>query len=150
MNLPSDKKAPLMALPVDRKKDMIKMHVKTTAATDEQSANTPADFIQNLNDPSLRGEDRAALFEKLRVSLNSKPVSWVQEFGVDGLSCIVKSLSDSVDPMGKDPIKKRITHECVRCLKSFSNNSYGLQEIISHRDAVTVLAQSVNGKTDML
>ena len=70
--------------------DMIKMHVKTTAATDEQSANTPADFIQNLNDPSLRGEDRAALFEKLRVSLNSKPVSWVQEFGVDGLSCIVK------------------------------------------------------------
>ena len=70
---------------------MIKMHVKTTAAAAaDQTASTPADFIQQLNDPSIRGEERRDLFEKLRVSLNSKPVSWVQEFGVDGLSCIVK------------------------------------------------------------
>ena len=150
MNLPSDKKAPLMVLPVDRKKDMIKMHVKTAATAADENLNTPADFIQRMNDPSIVGSDRFNLFERLRVSLNSKPVSWVQEFGVAGLTCIVKSLADCFDPTGKDSTKKKITLECVRCLKSFSNNSYGLQEIISHRDAVTVLAQSVNGKTDML
>ena len=132
MNLQSDKKAPLMVLPVERKKDMIKMHAKTTVA-DEDKITSPSDFIKGLEDPALRRDDRANLLESLRVSLSSKPVSWVQDFGVNGLSCIVMSLSNSVDPIGKDQIKKRITHECVRCLKSFANNSYGLHEIISHR-----------------
>ena len=70
---------------------MIKMQAKTKA-TEDPSANTPARFIEKLRDPSLQGPDRAAELESLRVSLNSKPVSWVQEFGVAGLTCIVKVL----------------------------------------------------------
>ncbi len=67
---------------------MIKMHAKTTVA-DEDKISSPSDFIKGLEDPALRGDDRANLLESLRVSLSSKPVSWVQAFGVNGLSCIV-------------------------------------------------------------
>lgn len=46
--------------------------------------------------------------------------SWIQEFGEEGLQCLIKHLRDSCSKRGN--IDKRIQHECVRCLKAFMNN----------------------------
>ena len=46
--------------------------------------------------------------------------SWIQEFGEEGLQCLIKHLRESCSRGGD--IYKRIQHECVRCLKAFMNN----------------------------
>ena len=50
--------------------------------------------------------------------------SWIQEFGENGLQCLLGHLRNAVERRGS--IEKRIQHECVRCLKAFMNNKVSL------------------------
>ena len=85
---------------------MIKMQAKTKA-TEDPAANTPARLIEKLRDPHLTLDERAIEIESLRVSLNSKPVSWVQEFGLAGLTCIVKVYRKSQFSSLSSPFKNQ-------------------------------------------
>ncbi|CAH1777867.1 unnamed protein product, partial [Owenia fusiformis] len=139
MNLTDEKKEPLRKGNIEMKRSMIAMHLKSSQQRSGK-IDSPQEFIHNLNGFELKGEKRLRLLESLRVSLTSNTVSWVQEFGIDGLNAILKNLTYCSDSKSE----RRSAHECVKCLKAFMNSKYGLLQIINHEEALTILARSVD------
>lgn len=84
--------------------------------------------------------------ENLRVSLVNNPISWIKSFGETGLNEIVTVLQECKEKRINKHDYDKIEYECVRCLKAFMNNSWGLNLIITPEQhaAVLLLAQSLN------
>ncbi|XP_053399361.1 protein diaphanous homolog 2-like isoform X3 [Mercenaria mercenaria] len=143
MNLTDEKKAPLRDRDIGYKKAMLLMHYKAPAKAGE--LDSPGSFVTELRNADLKGEKRLKVLESLRVSLTSNPVSWVQEFGVAGLNAILRNLTYCCDSR----TERKATYECVRCLKAYMNNTFGLMEIIKHEEALTILSRTVD-PTDTL
>ncbi|XP_055592579.1 protein diaphanous-like [Uranotaenia lowii] len=148
MNIPKDKRDPLLLKPLDEKKKMILMHVKGKTNT-EHRANSryekPIDYIQYLRDGDFISRIPKVLqcVESLRVALTSNPLSWIREFGEDGINEIVNLLRHCKS----NPRRfEKIEYECLRCLKAIMNNSWGLNVILTpdQHAAVLLLAQSVD------
>ncbi|ELU08897.1 hypothetical protein CAPTEDRAFT_225699 [Capitella teleta] len=139
MNLTEEKKMPLRQRSAGEKKVMLSMQFKGSMQV-KGKVDQPDEFIQALNNPELRGDKRFELMTSLRVQLTNKTVSWVQEFGTNGLNGILRNLTYCYD----NKSERRSTLECVKCLKAFMNNKYGLMAIISHEEALTILARSMD------
>ncbi|XP_058818209.1 protein diaphanous [Topomyia yanbarensis] len=148
MNIPKDKRDPLLLKPLDEKKKMILMHVKGKTNT-EHRANSrfekPIDYIQYLRDGDFISRIPKILqcMESLRVALTSNPISWIKEFGEPGIDEIVNLLRNCKS----NPRRfEKIEYECLRCLKAIMNNSWGLNVILTpdQHAAVLLLAQSVD------
>ncbi|XP_052277096.1 protein diaphanous homolog 2-like isoform X3 [Dreissena polymorpha] len=142
MNLTNEKKAPLRDRDLKFKRTMLEMHYKAPVGGE---LDTPASFVAELRNADLKGEKRLRVLESLRVSLTSNPVSWVQDFGEAGLKAILRNLTyccDSKVERGK--VERKATYECVRCLKAYMNNSFGLMEIIKHEEALTILSRTMD------
>ncbi|KAI0214816.1 diaphanous related formin [Lamellibrachia satsuma] len=138
MNLTEEKKAPLRQMSVDRKRAMLSMQYKGAIQV-KGKVDSPESFIHLLSNHDLRGEKRYEMIASLRVALTNNPVSWVQEFGTQGLNAILKNLMYCYD----NKSEKKSTLECVKCMKAFMNNRFGLMAIIGHEEALTILARSV-------
>ncbi|XP_055641138.1 protein diaphanous [Toxorhynchites rutilus septentrionalis] len=148
MNIPKDKRDPLLLKSLDEKKKMILMHVKGTTSS-EHRANSrfekPIDYIQYLRDGDFISRIPKILqcVESLRVALTSNPISWIKEFGEPGIDEIVNLLRHCKS----NPRRfEKIEYECLRCLKAVMNNSWGLNVILTpdQHAAVLLLAQSVD------
>ncbi|XP_055546474.1 protein diaphanous [Wyeomyia smithii] len=148
MNIPKDKRDPLLLKSLDEKKKMILMHVKGKTNT-EHRANSrfekPVDYIQYLRDGEFISRIPKILqcMESLRVALTSNPISWIKEFGETGIDEIVNLLRHCKS----NPRRfEKIEYECLRCLKAIMNNSWGLNVILTpdQHAAVLLLAQSVD------
>ncbi|XP_061165024.1 protein diaphanous homolog 2-like isoform X2 [Saccostrea echinata] len=139
MNLTEEKKAPLRAWDIPAKKKMLAMQV-TAVKAKQRDLDTPQNFVAELRNADLKGEKRLRVLESLRVSLTSNPVSWVVEFGLDGLNGILRNLTYCCD----SKTERKSTYECVRCLKAFMNNKFGLMQIIQHDEALTILSRTVD------
>ncbi|GFR61951.1 diaphanous-related formin [Elysia marginata] len=100
----------------------------------------PLEFIRELMNADLKGQKRTQVLESLKVSLTSKPVSWAVEFGEKGLNAILRNLTYCCDNIAE----RRSTYECVRCLKAFMNNTYGLKKILEHEEALTIMSRTVD------
>ncbi|XP_055958630.1 protein diaphanous homolog 2-like [Patella vulgata] len=137
MNLTEEKKAPLRQRDVKLKRSMLSMHYKGATKPDKE---TPQEFIQELQNADLKGDKRLRVLESLRVSLTSNPVSWVQEFGEKGFNGILRNLTYCCDSKAE----RRSTYECVRCLKAFMNNKFGLLQILNHEEALIILARTID------
>ncbi|XP_055958632.1 protein diaphanous homolog 1 isoform X2 [Patella vulgata] len=138
MNLTEAKKAPLRQRDVTLKRSMLSMHNKGSAKPAKKD--TPQEFIQELQNADLKGDKRLRVLESLRVSLTSNPVSWVQEFGEKGFNGILKNLTFCCD----SKTERRGAYECVRCLKAFTNNKFGLLKILDHEEALIILARTID------
>ncbi|GFN88167.1 diaphanous-related formin [Plakobranchus ocellatus] len=101
---------------------------------------TPHAFVQELMNPDLKGQKRTQVLESLKVSLTSKPVSWAVEFGEKGLNAILRNLTYCCDNVAE----RRSTYECVRCLKAFMNNTFGLKKILEHEEALTIMSRTID------
>lgn len=80
--------------------------------------------------------------ESLRVALTSNPLSWMKEFGEDGINEIVIQLQNS----RQNRYFEKIELECIRCLKAIVNNTWGLNLILrpeSHA-AILLLAKCID------
>ncbi|XP_021701663.1 protein diaphanous [Aedes aegypti] len=148
MNIPKDKRDPLLLKPLDEKRKMILMHMKGKNNT-EHRANSrferPIDYIQYLQDGDFNSRIPKILqcVENLRVALTSNPISWIKEFGETGIDVIVNLLRHCKSmPRRFD----KVEYECLRCLKAIMNNSWGLNVILTpdQHAAVMLLAQSVD------
>ncbi|XP_058123018.1 protein diaphanous [Anopheles ziemanni] len=148
MNIPQDKRDPLLEKPLEEKRKMIMMHVKGKTST-EHRANSrfekPSDYVQYLRDGdySSRSQKVLACVESLRVSLTSNPISWIKDFGEDGINEIVSLLRFCKSVPRRMP---KIEYECLRCLKAIMNNSWGLNVILSpdQHAAILLLAQCID------
>ncbi|TMS17740.1 Protein diaphanous-like protein 2, partial [Larimichthys crocea] len=89
--------------------------------------------------------------ESLRVSLTSNPVSWVNNFGHEGLGLLLDALEKLLDKKQQEIIDKRNQHKLIQCLKAFMNNKYGLQRILGDERSLLLLARAIDPKqTNMM
>ncbi|OCT88420.1 protein diaphanous homolog 1 isoform X1 [Xenopus laevis] len=144
MNLNLEKQQPLRAKDIMIKREMVSQYLHTSKAgmSKKESTRSALMYIQELKSGIGEGSLLACL-ESLRVSLNNNPVSWVQNFGAEGLSClldILKRIQDEQASM-RDT---RSEHEIIRCLKAFMNNNFGIKTVLGTEDGVLLLARAVD------
>ncbi|KAG8552979.1 hypothetical protein GDO81_003200, partial [Engystomops pustulosus] len=84
--------------------------------------------------------------ESLRVSLTSNPVSWVNNFGHEGLGLLLDVLEKLLDKKQQENIDKKNQHKLIQCLKAFMNNKYGLQRMLGEERSLTLLARAIDPK----
>uniref|UniRef100_A0A8C0EPS8 Diaphanous related formin 2 n=1 Tax=Bubo bubo TaxID=30461 RepID=A0A8C0EPS8_BUBBB len=84
--------------------------------------------------------------ESLRVSLTSNPVSWVNNFGHEGLGLLLDALEKLLDKKQQESIDKKNQHKLIQCLKAFMNNKYGLQRILGDERSLLLLARAIDPK----
>ncbi|XP_060231346.1 protein diaphanous homolog 2 isoform X8 [Meriones unguiculatus] len=84
--------------------------------------------------------------ESLRVSLTSNPVSWVNNFGHEGLGLLLDVLEKLLDKKQQENIDKKNQYKLIQCLKAFMNNKFGLQRILGDERSLLLLARAVDPK----
>ncbi|CAH2275884.1 diaphanous homolog 1 isoform X2 [Pelobates cultripes] len=144
MNLNEEKRQPLRAKDMMIKREMVSQYLHTSkpAMNKKESSRSPQVYIQELK-YGVSDANLLSCLESLRVSLNNNPVSWVQNFGAEGLSClldILKRLQEE-PPMSRDT---KSQHEIIRCLKAFMNNNFGIKTMLETEDGVLLLARAVD------
>ncbi|NXA01291.1 DIAP3 protein, partial [Nesospiza acunhae] len=153
MNLNEDKKMPLREKDFNTKKEMVMQYI-TTASKSGSLKNSrkisPQEFIQDLKSGST-DERLVTCLESLRVSLTSNPVSWVVNFGQEGLGLLLDVLERLVETKNQDRLVKRSQHKVIQCLKAFMNNKYGLERILGEERSLLLLAKAIDPKqTNMM
>ncbi|XP_054841487.1 protein diaphanous homolog 1 [Eublepharis macularius] len=149
MNLNEEKQQPLREKDISIKREMVSQYLHTSKAgmSQKESSKSSIMYIQELKS-GLRDAQLLNCLESLRVSLNNNPVSWVQNFGVEGLNClldILKSLHDEKEDVSSH-YDTRIKHEVIRCLKAFMNNKFGIKTMLETEEGVLLLARAVDPK----
>ncbi|XP_060109936.1 LOW QUALITY PROTEIN: protein diaphanous homolog 1 [Heteronotia binoei] len=149
MNLNEEKQQPLREKDIGIKREMVSQYLHTSKAgmSQKESSKSSIMYIQELKS-GLRDAQLLNCLESLRVSLNNNPVSWVQNFGVEGLNClldILKGLHD-VKEEASSHYDTRIKHEVIRCLKAFMNNKFGIKTVLETEEGILLLARAVDPK----
>ncbi|XP_067852142.1 protein diaphanous homolog 1-like [Heptranchias perlo] len=146
MNLNEEKQQPLRNKDIMIKREMVSQYLHTSKAgqSQKESSKSALMYIQELKS-GVRENQLLSCLESLRVSLNNNPVSWVQNFGAEGLVIlldILKGLQDEqLDPSS---VNYRIQHEIIRCLKAFMNNKYGIKMMLDSEDGILLLVKAVD------
>ncbi|XP_015266616.1 PREDICTED: protein diaphanous homolog 1 [Gekko japonicus] len=149
MNLNEEKQQPLREKDIGIKREMVSQYLHTSKAgmSQKESSKSSIMYIQELKS-GLRDGQLLNCLESLRVSLNNNPVSWVQNFGVEGLNClldILKGLHDEKEEVSSH-YDTRIKHEVIRCLKAFMNNKFGIKAMLETEEGILLLARAVDPK----
>ncbi|XP_061164716.1 protein diaphanous homolog 1-like isoform X2 [Saccostrea echinata] len=138
LNLTEEKKAPLRSKGIEEKKAMLRMQFNVDNI-DEHTDN-PSTFLAKLNNPELQSDERLEILKSLKVMLTSKPVSWVKEFGEDGLNMLLKHLVHCCNK--KEERQSRL--ECVKCIKAFMNNTFGLTKMLESEEGLSILSRCLD------
>ncbi|XP_067423048.1 protein diaphanous homolog 1 isoform X3 [Emydura macquarii macquarii] len=149
MNLNEEKQQPLREKDIIIKREMVSQYLHTSKAgmSQKESSKSAMIYIQELKS-NLRDAQLLSCLESLRVSLNNNPVSWVQNFGAEGLNClldILKRLHDEKDE-APSPYDSRSKHEIIRCLKAFMNNKFGIKTMLETEEGILLLVRAVDPK----
>ncbi|XP_043642135.1 protein diaphanous isoform X1 [Drosophila teissieri] len=145
MNIPKDKREPLLAKSKEERQKMIMWHLKGKNSL-ERSANSrfekPIDYVEYLQNGEHSTHKVYQCVESLRVALTSNPISWIKEFGVAGIGTIEKLLARSKNNASYE----KIEFEAIRCLKAIMNNTWGLNVVLNpdQHSVVLLLAQSLD------
>ncbi|XP_034738911.1 protein diaphanous homolog 1-like isoform X3 [Etheostoma cragini] len=146
MNLNGEKQQPLRAKDIMIKREMVSQYLHTSKAGQNQkeSAKSAVMYIQELKS-DYRDTQLLSCLESLRVSLNNNPVSWVQNFGDEGLALLLNLLRRLQEDKDEYPmIGVKCQHEIIRCLKAFMNNKYGLKSMLESVEGIPLLVKAIN------
>uniref|UniRef100_A0A663FDI7 Diaphanous related formin 3 n=1 Tax=Aquila chrysaetos chrysaetos TaxID=223781 RepID=A0A663FDI7_AQUCH len=153
MNLNEDKKMPLREKDFNTKKEMVMQYISTASKSGSLKNSrkiSPQEFIQELKSGST-DERLVTCLESLRVSLTSNPVSWVENFGREGLGLLLDVLERLVETKNQDKVVKRSQHKVIQCLRAFMNNKYGLERILGEERSLLLLIKAIDPKqTNMM
>ncbi|XP_067419305.1 protein diaphanous homolog 3 [Emydura macquarii macquarii] len=153
MNLNEDRKTPLREKDFNTKKEMVMQYISTASKAGSLKSSrqiTPQEFILELKS-GITDERLVTCLESLRVSLTSNPVSWVENFGHEGLGLLLDVLEKLVETKHQDRVVKRSQHKVIQCLKAFMNNKYGLERIIGEERSLSLLAKAIDPRqTNMM
>uniref|UniRef100_A0AAZ3Q5F3 Diaphanous-related formin 2 n=1 Tax=Oncorhynchus tshawytscha TaxID=74940 RepID=A0AAZ3Q5F3_ONCTS len=158
MNLNEERKAPLRGKDLSTKREMVVQYISTTAKSvrsklllsglrnsKHECTLSSQEYVHELR--SGITEDKLLIcLESLRVSLTSNPVSWVNNFGHEGLGLLLDALDKLLDKKQQESIDKRNQHKLIQCLKAFMNNKYGLQRILEDERSLLLLARAIDPK----
>ncbi|XP_055080523.1 protein diaphanous homolog 2 isoform X3 [Periophthalmus magnuspinnatus] len=156
MNLNEDRKAPLRGKDLSTKREMVVQYISATAKSGglrnskHECTLSSQEYVHELRS-GITEEKLLNCLESLRVSLTSNPVSWVNNFGHEGLGLLLEALEKLLDKKQQEPIDKRNQHKLIQCLKAFMNNKYGLQRILGDERSLLLLARAIDPKqTNMM
>uniref|UniRef100_A0A9J8A8B5 Diaphanous related formin 2 n=1 Tax=Cyprinus carpio carpio TaxID=630221 RepID=A0A9J8A8B5_CYPCA len=158
MNLNEERKAPLRGKDLSTKREMVVQYISATAKSvsgglrnsKHECTLSSQEYVHELR--SGISEDKLLnCLESLRVSLTSNPVSWVNNFGHEGLGLLLDVLEKLLDKKQQENIDKKNQHKLIQCLKAFMNNKYGLQRILGDERSLLLLARAIDPKqTNMM
>uniref|UniRef100_A0AAY4DQ38 Diaphanous related formin 1 n=1 Tax=Denticeps clupeoides TaxID=299321 RepID=A0AAY4DQ38_9TELE len=146
MNLNEEKQQPLREKDIAIKREMVSQYLHTSKAgqSQKESSKSAVIYIQELkNEP--RDSQLLSCLESLRVSLNNNPVSWVQQFGGEGLALLLSYLK-KLQEDEPSPVEVKCEHEIIRCLKAFMNNKHGLKAMLMSKDGIPLLVKAMTPK----
>uniref|UniRef100_A0A452HK97 GBD/FH3 domain-containing protein n=1 Tax=Gopherus agassizii TaxID=38772 RepID=A0A452HK97_9SAUR len=153
MNLNEDRKTPLREKDFNTKKEMVMQYISTASKAGSLKSSrqiTAQEFILELKSGAT-DERLVTCLESLRVSLTSNPVSWVENFGHEGLGLLLDVLERLVETKSQDRVLKRSQHKIIQCLKAFMNNKYGLERIMGEERSLLLLARAIDPRqTNMM
>ncbi|XP_077956835.1 protein diaphanous homolog 2 isoform X12 [Gasterosteus aculeatus] len=163
MNLNEERKAPLRGKDLSTKREMVVQYISATAKSitgskvagglrnsKHESTLSSQEYVHELRS-GITEEKLLNCLESLRVSLTSNPVSWVNNFGHEGLGLLLDALEKLLDKKQQENIDKRNQHKLIQCLKAFMNNKYGLQRILGDERSLLLLARAIDPKqTNMM
>ncbi|XP_069387328.1 protein diaphanous homolog 1 isoform X2 [Paralichthys olivaceus] len=146
MNLNEEKQRPLRAKDIMIKREMVSQYLHTSKAGQNQkeSSKSAMMYIQELKS-DYRDTQLLSCLESLRVSLNNNPVSWVQNFGNEGLALLLNLLKRLQEEKDEYPMMGvKCQHEIIRCLKAYMNNKYGLKSMLESEEGIPLLVRAIN------
>ncbi|XP_049898635.1 protein diaphanous homolog 2 isoform X2 [Epinephelus moara] len=156
MNLNEERKAPLRGKDLSTKREMVVQYISATAKSGglrnskHECTLSSQEYVHELRS-GITEEKLLNCLESLRVSLTSNPVSWVNNFGHEGLGLLLDALEKLLDKKQQEIIDKRNQHKLIQCLKAFMNNKYGLQRILGDERSLLLLARAIDPKqTNMM
>ncbi|XP_061690202.1 protein diaphanous homolog 2 isoform X1 [Syngnathoides biaculeatus] len=158
MNLNEERKAPLRGKDLSTKREMVVQYISATAKSitgskvagglrnsKHECTLSSQEYVHELRS-GITEDKLLNCLESLRVSLTSNPVSWVNNFGHEGLGLLLDALEKLLDKKQQENIDKRNQHKLIQCLKAFMNNKYGLQRILGDERSLLLLARSIDPK----
>uniref|UniRef100_A0A8C2XCN1 Diaphanous related formin 2 n=1 Tax=Cyclopterus lumpus TaxID=8103 RepID=A0A8C2XCN1_CYCLU len=158
MNLNEERKAPLRGKDLSTKREMVVQYISATAKSitgskvagglrnsKHECTLSSQEYVHELRS-GIAEEKMLNCLESLRVSLTSNPVSWVNNFGHEGLGLLLDALEKLLDKKQQENIDKRNQHKLIQCLKAFMNNKYGLQRILGDERSLLLLARAIDPK----
>ncbi|XP_037957963.1 protein diaphanous isoform X2 [Teleopsis dalmanni] len=147
MNIPKDKREPLLSKPLQERRQMIFMHLKGKNSMEHRGNSRfekPQDYIDYIKNSAEHSENKVyQCVESLRVALTSNPISWIKDFGENGIDEVMNLLGRC-----RKERHERIEFECIRCLTAFMNNTWGLNVVLmpDQHSVVLLLAQCLDPK----
>uniref|UniRef100_A0A8V5HIP5 Uncharacterized protein n=1 Tax=Melopsittacus undulatus TaxID=13146 RepID=A0A8V5HIP5_MELUD len=151
MNLNEERKAPLRDKDLSTKREMVIQYISATAKSGglknskHECTLSSQEYIHELRS-GISEEKLLNCLESLRVSLTSNPVSWVNNFGHEGLGLLLDVLEKLLDKKQQESIDKKNQHKLIQCLKAFMNNKYGLQRILGDERSLLLLSRAIDPK----
>ncbi|XP_048192901.1 protein diaphanous homolog 2 [Perognathus longimembris pacificus] len=158
MNLNEEKKAPLRDKDFSTKREMVIQYISATAKSIVGSKVTGGlknskhectlssqEYVHELRS-GISDDKLLNCLESLRVSLTSNPVSWVNNFGHEGLGLLLDVLEKLLDKKQQENIDKKNQYKLIQCLKAFMNNKFGLQRILGDERSLFLLARAIDPK----
>uniref|UniRef100_A0AAQ5Y5I1 Diaphanous-related formin 2 n=1 Tax=Amphiprion ocellaris TaxID=80972 RepID=A0AAQ5Y5I1_AMPOC len=151
MNLNEERKAPLRGKDLSTKREMVVQYISGGLRNSKHECTLSSqEYVHELRS-GITEEKLLNCLESLRVSLTSNPVSWVNNFGHEGLGLLLDALEKLLDKKQQENIDKRNQHKLIQCLKAFMNNKYGLQRILGDERSLLLLARAIDPKqTNMM
>ncbi|XP_064015266.1 protein diaphanous homolog 2 isoform X1 [Pogoniulus pusillus] len=158
MNLNEERKAPLRDKDLTTKREMVVQYISATAKSivgskvpgglknsKHECTLSSQEYIHELRS-GISEEKLLNCLESLRVSLTSNPVSWVNNFGHEGLGLLLDALEKLLDKKQQESIDKKNQHKLIQCLRAFMNNKYGLQRILGDERSLLLLSRAIDPK----
>ncbi|OQV13857.1 Protein diaphanous [Hypsibius exemplaris] len=140
-NLDANKKAPLMSVSDNQKRQMLLMHYRDKAQRNTKFV-TPEDFRNYLKQTDPASEKTLKCLESLKVCLTSNTVSWIQSFGREGVDVVFRILGVAVSD-GGSKYGAKIQIESLRCLNSIMNTKFGMKDVLERTEPFVWIAKSV-------
>ncbi|XP_021044289.1 protein diaphanous homolog 2 isoform X1 [Mus pahari] len=158
MNLNEEKKAPLRNKDFATKREMVVQYISATSKSivgskvmgglknsKHEFTLSSQEYVHELRS-GISDEKLLNCLESLRVSLTSNPVSWVNNFGYEGLGVLLDVLEKLLDKKQQENIDKKNQYKVIQCLKAFMNNKFGLQRILGDERSLLLLARAIDPK----
>ncbi|XP_075395641.1 protein diaphanous homolog 2 isoform X2 [Tenrec ecaudatus] len=151
MNLNEERKAPLRNKDFTTKREMVGQYISATTKSGglknskHECTLSSQEYVHELRS-GIADEKLLNCLESLRVSLTSNPVSWVNNFGHEGLGLLLDGLEKLLDKKQQDHIDKKNQYKLIQCLKAFMNTKFGLQRILGEERSLLLLARAIDPK----